>query len=299
MSSQDIKIEKIAGPFDLGEGPHWDDINQVLYFVDLTAKTIYAYDPATTKITKAIINNGLVGFIIPVDGKKNTFIAGSGTDLIEVIWDPEFDNLNPDIKVLATVEVGKSNIRFNDGKIDSCGRLWAGTMGHKGNTFPPNQGSLYRFGADYVPKTMATSLTISNGLAWSHDNKIFYFIDSPTYEVFAYDFDEKTGDISNKRTIFSLSDNDIPGIPDGMTIDKSGNLWIACYGGGMVIQINPKTGKLMRKIAVPSKETTSVAFGGKNRDILYVTSARQNVTEDNKHEQPMAGCLFAVHFLGE
>ncbi|KAK9298960.1 hypothetical protein QLX08_007876 [Tetragonisca angustula] len=138
-----------------------------------------------------------------------------------------------------------------------------GTMGfEKNGVFPPNLGSLY-------------------SLVW------------------AYNYNSETGTISNKKIVFDLQKNDISGIPDGMTIDTNGNLWVAVYSGGSVLNINPQTGELLRSIKFnDAKNITSVAFGGPNLDILYVTSASMGLDENQLKEQPHAGYLFAVKGLG-
>ncbi|KAK0086013.1 hypothetical protein PV325_004036 [Microctonus aethiopoides] len=297
-SSQQISIEPIAGPYTLSEGPYWDKENNVLYFVDIPKQNIYCFNPETKHITHTHLSLGPVGVAVPKAGKPNTFIAGSGTKLVQVLWDPKSDNLNPTVKVLATVDVDRNGTRFNDGKVDPAGRFWAGTMGEKNGVITNGQGTLYRFDNNGTPTKILSPVSISNGLTWNHNNDTFYYIDSPTREIVSYNYNNITGDISNKCTVFSLEENNIPGAPDGMTIDKADNLWIAIYNGGRVIQVEPKSGKLLRTVNLPAAEITSVAFGGSNFDVLYVTSASQSLTEEQLKEQPYAGYVFAVHGLG-
>ncbi|XP_043289097.1 uncharacterized protein [Venturia canescens] len=289
-----ISIEPISEPQTLTEGPHWDIDDQVLYFVDIPKQTLFCYDPATGKVTNAYIKNGQLGVAIPVSGKKNTFVGGAGTDFVQIVWDPKTNNTEPDVKVLATVDTDRNGTRFNDGKIDPKGRFWAGTMGIE---LEPELGSLYRIGSDNVPKNMISPVSISNGLVWSHDNKTFYYIDSPTLQVWAYDYDLETGEISKKRVVFDYKSLNLPGLPDGMTIDTDGNLWIAIYDGARVISIDPKSGKLLRTLKIPAKQVTSVAFGGPNLDTLFVTTARVGLKSEDLKSQPKAGSVFAVKGL--
>ncbi|XP_044007491.1 regucalcin-like [Aphidius gifuensis] len=298
QATDSIRIEKIAGPNYLSEGPHWDVINKVLYFVDIPRQRVYCFNPETNKTTSTYIKNGPVGVVVPVAEKKNSFIAGSGTDLVQVTWDPKTDNENPDIKVLTKVDVNKNVTRFNDGKVDPMGRFWAGTMGQAGGVLYPNEGTLYKFEAHYTPVAILNETSISNGLTWSHDNKTFYWIDTPTDNIYRFDYNMESGNITKKRVIFNLSENSVPGHPDGMTIDKNGNLWVACYNGKRVIQIDPNTGKLLRQIEMPVDQITSLAFGGTNLDILYVTSGRENLNEQQIAKQPMAGSVFAIYNIG-
>ncbi|XP_008547645.2 regucalcin [Microplitis demolitor] len=297
-SSKQIKIEAIGGPYSLSEGPHWDEERNLLYYVDIPEQKIYCWNPTTKKITHAYLKNGPVGVAVPVVGENNTFIVGCGTSLVRVTWDPSTDNTDPEVKTLATVDSSRDDIRINDGKVDPRGRFWAGTMGEKNNVITPEKGSLYRFSFDATPTKLISPVSISNGLAWSHSKDSFYYIDSPTLEVVAFDYNDDSGDISNKRTVFNLKDNKITGFPDGMTIDKAGNLWVAVYDGGKVLQIDPRTGRLLQTISMPATKITSVAFGGPNKDILYVTSAKNGLTDAELKDQPLAGSVFAVHGLG-
>ncbi|XP_074109356.1 uncharacterized protein LOC141534118 [Cotesia typhae] len=297
---KNVKINRIAGPYVLSEGPHWDDERNLLYFVDIPEQRIYSYQPTTGRITYTHLKCGPVSVVVPVAGRRNTFIAGCGTELVQVHWNSHTINRNPRTEVLSRVDIGVPGTRFNDGKVDPRGRFWAGTMLMSGRLAnPPDQASLYRFAYNGTPTTMITPVSISNGLVWSHSNNSFYYIDSLAYNVVVYDYNDTTGDISNKRTLLDFKKNNISGVPDGMTIDKAGNLWVAVNaGGGRVIQVDPRTGRVLRSVVMPVTDVSSVAFGGRNKDILYVTSARDQLTESQLREQPLAGSVFAVHGLG-
>lgn len=295
--TSNVTVEPIAGRYELGEGPHWDDKSQTLYFVDIFKQKIHRLDPATGSLTSTTVKNGPVGVVVPVADAPGKLIAGSSTEFVLVTWDGQKDECCTE--TLAKVDTDRVDTRWNDGKVDSRGRFWGGTMGlEKDGTFPPNKGTFYSIGSDFVPKTQISPVTISNGLAWNMEDDTFYYIDSPTHQVWAYNYDAKTGVLSNKRIIFDLVKNDVPGLPDGMTIDTDGNLWVALYGGGRVIQVNPKTGELLRTVLIPAQNVTSVAFGGKDLDTLYVTTATIGMTESQLKEQPHAGFLFAVNGLG-
>ncbi|CAL7942671.1 unnamed protein product [Xylocopa violacea] len=293
-------VEPLFGPCGLGEGPHWDHISQTLYFVDIFAQKIFRLNPETGIITTAFVDNGPVGFVIPLEGSTNKLVAGSGIDFVLVSWDGDKDLAKCKPKVLVTLDSNRTETRWNDAKADSSGRLWGGTMGfEKDGSFPPNVGSLYCIDNNLGLKKQVSPVTISNGLAWNPDNDTLYYIDSPTYQVVAYNYDSQTGAISNKRVVFDLKKNNIPGLPDGMTIDTNGNLWVAVYGGAGVLQINPKTGELLRFVKINTAQNiTSVAFGGPNLDVLYVTSASIGLNENQLREQPHAGYLFTIKGLG-
>lgn len=293
-----ITIKQVTEPFGLAEGPHWDHRTQKLYFVDIFGQKICRLDPASGSVTSTYIENGPVGVAIPVYDEPDKFVAGSGTDFVLVTWDSGFSKATASASILTTVDTNRNGTRWNDGKVDSSGRFWGGTMGPEENGVAvPNLGSLYLIGPDFAPKVKITPVTISNGLAWNKEDDTLYYIDSPTRQVVAYDYDRLNGNISNKRIVFDLEKNNITGLPDGMTIDTDGNLWIAVYLGSRVLNVNPKTGQLIRSIKLPAERVTSVAFGGPFLNILYVTTSSYGLSEAEKKNQPKSGSLFSVEGL--
>ena len=296
----EVTVEPLVGPYSLGEGPHWDCASQKLYFVDILAQKVLRFDPVTGTLTSVFVENGPVGFVIPVEGSTNNFVVGSGIDVMLFSWNSEKDLAICTPQTLTTADGKRAEIRWNDGKVDSSGRLWAGTMGlEKDGDIPFDAGSFYSMGDDLLLKKQISPVSISNGLAWNPDNDIFYYIDSFTYQVVAYDYNCQTGTISNKKIVFDFKKNNIPGLPDGMTIDTDGNLWVAMFNGGCVLNINPRTGELLRFVKINgANNVTSVAFGGPNLDILYVTTATVKLNENQLKEQPHAGYLFAIKGLG-
>ena len=139
---------------------------------------------------------------------------------------------------------------------------------------------------------MLDSVTISNGIVWTADKKTMYYNDTPTLTVQAFDYDDKTGTISKGRVAVRIPKG--TGAPDGMTIDAEGKLWVALWGGNCVARFDPVTGELMQKIMVPAPNVSSCAFGGKNLETLYITTARAWVSPEKLKEFPLSGGLFAV-----
>jgi sugar lactone lactonase YvrE len=138
---------------------------------------------------------------------------------------------------------------------------------------------------------MLTGVTISNGLDWSPDGRRMYYVDSPTRRIDAFDFDATTGGIANRRTFV-----DVPadgGVPDGMTVDASGFVWVALWGGAALRRYAPD-GTLERVVPLPVSHPTSCAFGGAALDELYVTSARGKLTLSERVGQPQAGGVFRL-----
>ncbi|KAM3960037.1 regucalcin [Aphomia sociella] len=292
-----VKVEKIVDPVWLGEGPHWDEQQQALFFVSILDRTIHKYVPTTGEHSKSQKLDGTVGFIVPVEGTKDQFVVGVGRKFQVVQWDGKDGSRAKVVKELAEVDQHMNPpTRLNDGKADPRGRLFAGTMGHEeplGNTLP-EQGSLFRLDGTKI-KTLCNKINISNGLAWDLKEKAMYYTDSPEYNIRRYDYDVETGEISNLKYIFDFKKNGVEGVPDGTTIDTDGNLWVALFGGSSIVKIDPRTGKLLQKIPIPALQVTSSTFGGPNYDILFVTTASIKIDAE---QEPPCGATFMVTGLG-
>lgn len=146
--------------------------------------------------------------------------------------------------------------------------------------------------ADFGWKKMIDDVTISNGIVWSQDKTRMYYIDTPTQKVMAYDYDNETGKISNPEVAVNIPDG--LGYPDGSTMDSEGMLWIAMWGGQAVTRWNPETGKLLERITIPALNVTSCAFGGRNLETLFITTARAGMSEEQISRFPESGGLFKI-----
>lgn len=257
----------------LGEGPAWDEKTQTLYWVDIIQKKIYTAKEMLVEL------DDFIGCVAPC--KNGHLILGKRASFVD------FEPGSSRQTVLATLNESATN-RVNDGKCDPAGRFLAGTMDM--NEKDPT-GSLYSYDGKSV-QTLFRSVTISNGMAWSPDHKTFYYIDTPTREVKAFDYDMSTGQIASSRVAFRVPES--MGWPDGMTSDMEGNLWIAMWGGAQVTRWNPSTGQLLERVAVPALHVSSCVFGGKNRNELYITSARKNMSDEDLQKYPLSGGLFKV-----
>ena len=258
----------------LGEGPVWDARTSILYWVDILNKRIYANGDVFLESDETIGCLALRKNGGPVFTKRFS------------VWTCEPDSSQ--LTLLSTLENEPANNRFNDGKCDPRGRFLAGTM-DMSETGP--NGSLYSFDGKSVKKLLG-NVTISNGLTWSPDYKILYYIDTPSHEVKAFDYDVETGTIDNMRVVIQLPDT--LGHPDGMTSDTQGNLWIAMWGGAQVTRWNPNTGQLLGQIPVPAKNVSSCVFGGEDRNELFITSARVGLDEDTLKQYPLTGGVFRL-----
>jgi sugar lactone lactonase YvrE len=156
--------------------------------------------------------------------------------------------------------------------------------------FKQGAASLYSFDSENL-KEVLSDLTIANGLGWSPDQKTMYFIDSLTSRVDSFDFDLASGAISNRQPFVTFSDPGV--IPDGMTTDEDGGLWVALFGGSAVRRFD-SSGKLTHTVSVPATQVTSCCFGGPDMSELFITTAQYAMDADTLSRDPLAGSLFRV-----
>jgi sugar lactone lactonase YvrE len=263
----------------LGEGPIWDMGAQTLYWLDILNKRIYIGGESLAELDETIgciaprQNNGLVLT------KKSSFWT-----LDQTPGQPASVRTS----LISSLNDEPPSTRFNDGKCDPRGRFLAGTMDM--NETDPT-GSLYSFDGTSVTKLL-NNITISNGMAWSPDHKTFYYIDTPTRKVRAFDYDLDTGAMDNERVVIYVPES--LGWPDGMTSDTRGNLWIAMWGGAQITKWNPNTGHLLEQIPVPAQNVSSCVFGGKDMNELFITSARKGMDEAALKQYPLTGGVFRL-----
>ena len=256
----------------LGEGPAWDSKTQTLYWVDILEKRIYA----NTEILAQL--DDFIGCLAP--RKNGNLLLGMRLGFADL------EPASGQLTVLASLDEPTTN-RINDGKCDPTGRFLAGTMDM--NETEPS-GSLYSFNGELT--RLLDGVRISNGLAWSVDHKTFYYIDTPTREVKAFDYDPATGQIANPRAVIRVPES--LGWPDGMTADMQGDLWIAMWGGAQVTKWDPDTGQLLEQIPVPALQTSSCVFGGRDMNELHITSARKGMSTADLKKYPLSGGYFKV-----
>lgn len=266
----------------LGEGPAWDAITQTLYWLDILEKRVYAGTQILAQLDETI------GCLAPC--RNGHLILGKRVSLVDLEpFDAAQDK--PDSgrqTILASLDSEPPTNRFNDGKCDPAGRFLAGTMDM--NEKEPS-GSLYSYDGKQVTRLL-DGIGISNGLAWSPDHKTFHYIDTPTREVKAFDYDLTSGQVANPRVAIHVPES--LGWPDGMTSDTEGNLWIAMWGGAQVTTWDPKAGKLLERIPVAALHTSSCVFGGRDMNELYVTSARKGLNGADLKKYPLSGGLFKI-----
>ncbi|MBW3560963.1 MAG: SMP-30/gluconolactonase/LRE family protein [Actinobacteria bacterium] len=260
-----------------GEGPVW--VDGVLYWVDIMGESVHRFDPTTGQDTATPVGQA-VGALVP----------RSSGGLVLAVRDgfAELPSTGDAVRMLAGVEADQPATRMNDGKCDRQGRFWASTMAFDAT---PEAGSLYCLTPELDVRKVLDRLTIGNGLAWSEDDRTFYFIDSMTHGVDAYEFDGTSGELGERRQLFEIPEED--GLPDGMTIDADGYLWVALFNGWAVRRYSPE-GVLDREIRLPVANVTCPTFGGDDLTDLYITTTPEGLSEKERQEQPLAGAVFRV-----
>ncbi len=269
----------------LGEGPVWDVEQQRLYFIDSMDGRVFRCTADGTEIRAWDVPGKIGSLALRKDGEGAIVSLQDGfhkldfkTGECELFHNPE-----PDLPAN----------RLNDGKVDRRGRFFAGSM----DTMEEGaSGALYRVDPDFSVTKVDDGIICSNGPCFSPDDKTFYFQDTWTGEIWAYDYDIETGNLSNRRT-FARVDDSNGGAADGSTVDAEGYLWNALVYDGKLTRFAPD-GTVDRVIDMPVKKVTSVNFGGPDMDVLYVTSMAKPPLPRFPGDGPMRGSLFAIYDLG-
>lgn len=273
-----------AAAAGLGEGPVWDDRAGCLFFVDIEQRSIHRLNPASGETGVKEVGSAVSAAIPRRDGGLVLALA-DGLYFYE--WDTE------ELRLATPLDdpLGPRQ-RMNDAKCDPRGRLWAGRT-----AADPRAGisSLYRFGKQGA-ELVVPDCALANGLGWSPDGALMYFVDSRKHTVYEFDYDLDRGSMSNGRTFISVPETD--GFADGMTVDAEGFVWIALYFGSRVQRYAPD-GTLADAIDFPVSKVTSVCFGGSKLTDLYVTSASMGLSAAELEDQPYAGYLFVVPDAGQ
>jgi sugar lactone lactonase YvrE len=285
----------------LGESPFWHPVEKMLYWVDIPGK----------KIHRATLD-GMVTDGWDLTQEPGCIAPAKRGGLIIALRDGIYRaaHWQADLVKIASVNYDTATQRFNDGKCDTAGRLWAGSM------YEPRTerlAALYRLDARDVtnhrkpPKfeIVQKDAILANGLGWSPDNKTIYWADTVDQIIHAWDWDEVTGRMSNKR-VFQKFDKkpanwtpenqqgvNYQGRPDGCAIDVQGNYYIAMYDGQRILKFAP-TGKLLANIPTPTRCTTMPCFGGDDMKTLFITTSSFMRPAEEMKAQPLAGHVFSM-----
>ena len=263
----------------LGEGPVWVPSLGQLWWLDIHRDTVHRYDWNSGQSETHTLS-GRSTFVVPcADGSA---IGGRQKGLGRV---PERER---PVSVRVPVETDTPDTSLNDGKTGPDGRLYFGTRDLAQRRA---MGGLYRLDDDLVARRLADRVTAGNGLDWSPDASVLYFVDSGDYLVWAFDFDARDGSVSGKRVFARVAEPD--GLPDGLTVDAAGGVWVALYGGGRLHRYAPD-GRLAEVIGVPVRYPTSCAFAGPGLDTLVVTSAYARIEDAGDTPPELDGAVLAA-----
>jgi sugar lactone lactonase YvrE len=270
-----------------GESPLWIAGERALYWLDIGRKLLHRQEAGATSGNSWSLPE-YPGCIAELERGAIAVTVGTGLHRLDLE--------SGELELLQAAPLKRSPLRFNDGKVDPKGRLWASTMQ---NNFGPRgefiklerwDGSLFRFNPDGPVDMIEDHLGCANTLAWSPDLARFYFADSMKNCIFVYDFDVDTGTIGNRRVFFDAKNL---GVPDGSAMDVDGCLWNVRCNAGAIVRLTPD-GRIDRTIALPVPRPTSCAFGGPDLDTLFVTSARRMLDDDALAKAPLSGSVFAI-----
>ncbi len=237
----------------LAEGPRWDAAARRLLWVDIEGCELHVLDSGGDR---PIALDAMVGAAAPTTGEAVLVALADRLALVDLV--------DESVSTLVRLPHGPG-MRSNDGACDAAGRFWIGTMALDAT---PGAGTLYRY--DGTLQRMLEGVTLSNGLGWTCDDTRMYYIDSPAQNVDAFDFELASGRLAERRPFISIDTSD--GIPDGLTVDDEGGIWVALYGGSCVRRYDER-GRLDAVLDVPAENVTSCCFGGDDGRSLFVTTA--------------------------
>lgn len=281
-----MKISKVIDlKPNLGEGPIWDVKNQELWWIDSQDGRLFRHNEDTSNLRVWDVREKIGSMALYQDGNSVLLALQTGlykynleADKAELISDPE-------------PEYPKN--RLNDGKVDFRGRFVFGSMDTMEEA---PTGRLYSYEEDKELRVLDEGIICSNGPCWSPDGSIFYFADTWTGDIWAYDYDLETGDVSNRR-VFATVDQSDGGACDGMTVDAEGFVWQAHVYAGKLNRYDPD-GKLERQIEMPVNKVTCPVFGGSNLDRLFVTTMARPPLPRFPEDGAARGTLYVIDDLG-
>lgn len=281
-----MKIERIGTQrCKVGEGPLWDVAEQALYFVDLLDGVLWRHDPGSGEFKRWQMPSGIGSLALRAGG-------GALVALQDGLYTVDFDGGS--VTPFCDLQGSLAETQCNDGKVDPCGRFIVGTQPRSLADMRP-LGKMYCVHPDGHAEQLDRGFTITNGACWSPDGRTFYFSDSLSRTIYAYDYDVDHGRVSNRRIFADTTA--FGGIPDGATVDSEGRLWVAICGGGKVACWR-SDGRVERVIEMPVPLVGSVMFGGPQLDRLYVTTLNGAELGMGFAPDALSGALFAIDGLG-
>ena len=281
-----------------GEGPQWDEQRKRLYWVDMRAPSLRAFEPSSGQALSWEMPAWIGCFALLPDGR---LVVALRTGL--ALFDPHDGSL----RSLAGAPYDQRRFCFNDGGCDRSGHFIVGPMYHPlapgdGAGDAPQAAPLWRVrdcadaggGAALALAPLALPpARLSNGLAFSPDGRTLYHADTPRKTIWACDYDAVDGAVERHRVFAHVDEGGDSGGPDGAAVDRDGFYVCAVFGAGCLLRFDPD-GKLERRLEVPVRYPTMPAFGGDDLATLYVTSASFPHRTGKIDRNPAAGGLFAL-----
>lgn len=282
MSMENIQAI-LSTRMQLGECPIWHTQEAALYWIDIDGRAVHRFDPAQSTHSLwampsepgCIAFNAAGGLLVALRSGLALLDTGSGK-----------------LTQLASAPYDTATTRFNDGRCDAAGRLWVGTI-YEPRDHPHAALFCVEHGAI---RDSGKRATVSNGLAFSPDNKTMYHADTTSHRIFAYDYAIDTGSIGDSRLVKQFATDKLHnygGRPDGATVDSEGGYWCAMYEGGRLLRLAPD-GEILREILLPVRCPTMLAFGGDDLRTLYITSVSKNRSAAEIEEYPLSGCVLSM-----
>ncbi|HEX5419841.1 MAG TPA: SMP-30/gluconolactonase/LRE family protein [Gammaproteobacteria bacterium] len=280
-----MEIEVVlAAAATIGESPTWASAERALYWIDVKKPALYRYDPQTGEQRSWPMPGDIGAFGLVADP------PGAVLALRRGIF--QLDFASGSLRKLAAAPFDPALFRFNEGICDAAGRFWVGGMFDPLDAAAPAQrSSLHSFTLREGLRPEADAAELHNGMAWSPDGRRFYLSHSRSREVFAYAFDPSSGRLG-ARALFAR----VPaaaGLPDGAAVDSRGGYWCALYGGGRLRRYTA-AGAVDRDIELPVSQPTMCVFAGEALDVLYVTSAADKLSAEQRRREPLAGALLRL-----
>ncbi|CAA9480224.1 MAG: hypothetical protein AVDCRST_MAG38-1971 [uncultured Solirubrobacteraceae bacterium] len=269
----------------LGEGVRWDAARRELLWVDIAEGRLMRQRVGAAGPLEDLGDLALdrpLGAVAPVEGDDG-WLAAAGRG---------FARLGRDGSLAPIAELAPAGHRVNDANVDHAGRAFVGTISEGQET---GAGALHRLDRDGRTTQLLDGLTVPNGIDWSPDGTTMYLVESSPGLVWAFPFDAEDGTLGPRRALIEPPP-DAGGVPDGLTVDAAGDLWIAFFGAGAVRRHAPD-GSLRRVIHLPATQATSCGFGGSALDTLFVATATEGYDEPRREREPLSGTLMRIDGL--
>lgn len=267
----------------IGESATWVAAERSLYWIDVKAPALHRYRPGDGATRTWPLTSDIGGFAL-TDGagavvalREGVFRLNLESGALDRLAEPPFD---------------PALFRFNEGACDANGRFWVGVMFDPlAGSSPEQPGRLHSFTLRGGLRNEPDAAELHNGMAWSADGATFFLSHSAKRQIIAFDYDARDGTLSNRRVFATIPEQS--GVPDGAAIDSEGGYWSALHGAGKLRRFLPD-GTPDRDIALPVSQPTMPAFGGQDLASLYLTSASDTMSAEEKVREPLAGALFRL-----